>query len=199
MGQRSAIYIRYNKKLIVANYYQWNYAERMISRARYTLDFCNYYLAEGITSYFESKYEVEKIRTYCDINFDMKDVARNSNMIKEWEDYKDTNFNDFIFGSDNNDGRLFIDIETEGKSFTNEFKYKIKYCFTDWNCEKIFDGIGYMNWDIENFKEYRANYLDAEDNQALDNNLVAIGKYQLMTKEELKNFLNTDYTPKNEK
>lgn len=41
MGQRSQIYVRYNKKdmngvnckKLIANYYQWNYGERMISRA----------------------------------------------------------------------------------------------------------------------------------------------------------------------
>ena len=39
MGQRSQIFVRYNKeegkKHIIARYYQWNFAERMISRARY--------------------------------------------------------------------------------------------------------------------------------------------------------------------
>jgi len=39
MGQRSQIYVRYNKKLVVTNYYQWNYGERMIRRARYGIEY----------------------------------------------------------------------------------------------------------------------------------------------------------------
>lgn len=39
MGQRSQIYVRASGQLIVANYYQWNYAERMISRARYGIEY----------------------------------------------------------------------------------------------------------------------------------------------------------------
>lgn len=43
MGQRSQIYVRYNKsntqKGLIANYYSWNYSERMISRARWGIEF----------------------------------------------------------------------------------------------------------------------------------------------------------------
>ena len=41
MGQRSQIYVRYQKddaNYLVARYYQWNYGERMISRCRHTLE-----------------------------------------------------------------------------------------------------------------------------------------------------------------
>ena len=38
MGQRSQIYVRFNKENgqsgLIANYYGWNFGERMISRAR---------------------------------------------------------------------------------------------------------------------------------------------------------------------
>ena len=43
MGQRSQIYVRYNKKLVIANYYQWNYGEQMISRARYGIEYIRRY------------------------------------------------------------------------------------------------------------------------------------------------------------
>ena len=42
MGQRSQIYIRYKTETgyhLIANYYQWNYGERMISRARYGIEY----------------------------------------------------------------------------------------------------------------------------------------------------------------
>ena len=46
MGQRSQIYVRYEKedninvarKILAARYYQWNYGECMISRARYSME-----------------------------------------------------------------------------------------------------------------------------------------------------------------
>ena len=43
IGQRSQIYIRLkdrnNNKYLFAKYYGWNYGERMISRARYGIDY----------------------------------------------------------------------------------------------------------------------------------------------------------------
>ena len=41
MGQRSQIYVRYNKDGInhlIARYYQWNYGERMISRCKHSIE-----------------------------------------------------------------------------------------------------------------------------------------------------------------
>ena len=53
MGQRSQIYVRYNGDIIVANYYQWNYAERMISRTRSILEYIKTNLEDGINFKFE--------------------------------------------------------------------------------------------------------------------------------------------------
>ena len=39
MSQRSQIYVRINGKLVVPQDYGWNYAERMISRAKGILEF----------------------------------------------------------------------------------------------------------------------------------------------------------------
>ena len=39
MGQRSQIYLRHNGDLVFANYYQWNYGERMVSRARWGIGY----------------------------------------------------------------------------------------------------------------------------------------------------------------
>lgn len=42
MGQRSQIFVRFEKELgekeIVARYFNWNYGERMISRVYHTID-----------------------------------------------------------------------------------------------------------------------------------------------------------------
>lgn len=46
MGQRSQIYLRYNGKLVFASYFQWNYGERMISRARWGIEHVKWYSDE---------------------------------------------------------------------------------------------------------------------------------------------------------
>ena len=44
MGQRSQIYVRLKdkegNKYLIAKYFQWNYGERMISRAKYGIEYC---------------------------------------------------------------------------------------------------------------------------------------------------------------
>lgn len=76
MGQRSQIYIRYNVnyvygsatdhpktqnfKGLIARYFQWNYGERMISRARYIIeeikDEATLMTPEEIKSFVEDDY-----------------------------------------------------------------------------------------------------------------------------------------------
>lgn len=93
MGQRSQIYIRYNVnyvygsatdhpktqnfKGLIARYFQWNYGERMISRARYIIE-------EIKDEFMEYKYcfndneKLEKLKRFCETNFDMKDIVFSS-------------------------------------------------------------------------------------------------------------------------
>ena len=48
MGQRSQIFVRFEKELgekeIVARYFNWNYGERMISRVYHTIDWIKRHL-----------------------------------------------------------------------------------------------------------------------------------------------------------
>ena len=77
MGQRSQIYVRASGQLIVANYYQWNYAERMISRARYGIEYI-----DSVKDYsnwiFLRDVNVEHLRRILDVNFDLKDYQISS-------------------------------------------------------------------------------------------------------------------------
>lgn len=194
MGQRSQIYVRYNKQLVIANYYQWNFGERMISRARYGLEYIEYYLKNGWGWYFTNKPELEKIRRYFDINFDYKDIVISSELEKEWKEYApNANFNGWVFGADNNDGRLFIDI-----NFNEKTKgYTLKYCFTNCKNEKPLTPKQYMYWDYPNWKT--SKYMEEDIKKANEDNLEFIKKnFTLMTQEELEDYLNTDYTPKQE-
>lgn len=187
MGQRSQIYVRYNKKLVVANYYQWNYGERMISRARYGIE----YIKENYLKYkewiFNDASYVRKISRIFDVNFDMKDVAISQDIIEEWkEDFQEDNFNEFVFRmQDNNDGKLFVDISEDGI---------IKYVFLDCECntDHIMNATQYMDWDSTDWKQ--SKYIEDEQKKLCEENLIKIEEMAvLMTKEEVENFISCDY------
>ena len=74
-GQRSQIYIRikddYNEKpTLIAKYFQWNFAERMISRSRHGIEYI-----KSSAEYLSSGTVKERISKIFDVNFDMKDIA----------------------------------------------------------------------------------------------------------------------------
>lgn len=189
MGQRSQIYIRCRKdgkNYLTANYYQWNYGERMISRCRHGLEWIKMYLDVGFDWYLTT--ETTKLSRIFDVNFDMKDIVPSCDIIKEWKEYAPEDaFNDYVFlYQDNNDGKLLIDIDVDDKV--------IKYAFLDSGCntEKIMSAAKYMNWD---HKGWRKNeYIDDEQKALCEANIKEIKKLAtLMTKEEVEDFLNCTY------
>lgn len=187
MGQRSQIYVRYNKKLVVANYYQWNYGERMISRARHGIEYIKDNLLEYRNFIFNDPFQMERLSRIFDTNFDMKDVQISTNIIEEWKDqFFDDNFNDVVFWwQDNNDGRLFVDILEDGT---------IKYAFLGYDCDvkNIMNAAQYMEWDSEDWKN--SEYIDDEQKKQCEDNLKTIEEMAtLMTKEEIEDFINFDY------
>ena len=187
MGQRSQIYVRYQKdgiNYLTARYYQWNYGERMISRCKHTIE----YIKEIMEYDWYFTTQTEELKRYMDVNFDMQSIVIGHDIIKEWEDcsWKDeTTFNKYVFlEQDNNDGKLFIDIK-DGI---------IKYAFTDYDChtEHIMDAHKYMDWDYEDWMD--SEYLDDEARQTCIENFKAIKSLaDLMTQEELEDFINADY------
>lgn len=185
MGQRSQIYVRYTKdgkKYLTARYYQWNFGERMISRCRHTIEWIKEYLEYD----WHLTTETEKLKRILDTNFDMKDVVLGQDIVKEWkEDFPEENFNEFVFKyQDNNDGKLLIDIK-DGI---------IKYAFLDWNCntDKIMSAARYMNWNSKGWRT--SEYIDKEQKALCVRNIKYISKHaQLMTKEEVEEFINYNY------
>ncbi len=187
MGQRSQIYVRYQKdgvNYLTARYYQWNYAERMISRCKHTLE----YIKDIMQYDWYFTTQTEELKRYMDVNFDMQSIVMGQDIIEEWKEcsWKDkTNFNDFVFlEQDNNDGKLFIDIKGG----------VIKYAFTDCDCntEHIMNANQYMNWDYEDWLD--SEYLDEEARKTCIDNFEAIKSLaELMTEEELDEFINADY------
>lgn len=186
MGLRSQIYIRWQKEngdyVLIARYYQWNFSERMISRARSLIEALKNDMQ--FTFYFDgNKSYEEKIARYCDINFDFRDIVQSCDIIKEYEEYgEDDTFKDYVFlKQDNNDGKLFIDVNVKKKT--------IKYCLTDYDM-KLLDCRKYMNWDYEMWQ----HDLDSYDYSYTIDNLEYIEENaKLMSKADLKNFINEPY------
>ena len=143
MGQRSQIYVIYkdnqNRDCISATYFQWNYGERMISRARYTME----WIKGQVTDFSSLWCTAPKLRYIESVNFDYKDVVIGQDLIEEWKDYKqgvpNANLNDYIFNADNNDGCLFIDARVP---------QNLRYAFTTYDYK---DGVmgpeAYLKWD----------------------------------------------------
>lgn len=187
MGHRSQIYVRYNKKLVVTNYYKWNYGEIMIRRARYGIE----YIKENYIEYrdwiFNDTSYLRKLSHIFDVNFDMKDVAISQNIVEEWkEEFQEDNFNEFVFRMQgNNDGKLFVDISEDGT---------IKYAFLDYECntDYIMNATQYMDWNSEEWE--KSEYISEEGKQSCKENLEKIEEMaELMTKSELEDFINYDY------
>ena len=181
MGQRSQIYIKIKtegKTHLIAKYYQWNYGERMISRARYGIEYI-----KKMRNYLD--YYIEQIAKIIDVNFDMFDIALSRNILDEFKesqnDIKD--FNDYVFKwQDNNDGKLFILVDEN----------TIKYCFTDYDLKKFNSAKDYMDWDYENWEN--SEYLSEKDKKICKKNMEYISKNaELMTDNELKEFINDVY------
>ena len=59
MGQRSQIYVRLKdkegNKYLIAKYFQWNYGERMISRAKYGIEYCKNQINVIFLNFFSFK------------------------------------------------------------------------------------------------------------------------------------------------
>lgn len=187
MGQRSQIFVRYEdngQKKMIARYYQWNYAERMISRARYGI--------EWLKEMYEYPFEIaRKLYRILDTNFDMIDCVISSDIIKEFVDDNWGNdgytLNNFMFyAQDNNDGKLFIDVLSNGT---------IKYAFLDYNNKKIMSGTEYMKWNRGKDWKNPTEYFDQEDVDICIKNIKEINKMATKMKaDEVKEFMEMDYS-----
>lgn len=146
MGQRSQIFVRFEKELgekeIVARYFNWNYGERMISRVYHTIAWIKAHLE--LTNSDPGQYlsqNRKKLVRILDTNFDMYDITIASNILKEYEEFDwHMPLNDFMFnGQDNNDGKAFIDVKRNGM---------IKYALLT-SDNVLCNPSEYMVWDID--------------------------------------------------
>jgi len=176
MGQRSQIYVAFNKnngdRVLIARYYGWNYGSRMVSRARGLIE----WIIENI-DYLD--YQIDKISRIADINFDFRDVVISSDIIAESKEFCHDNneIREYIFNQDNNDGKLFISIEDN----------TIKYAFTSYDSNKPMTAEEYMSWGRYKTEEKDgSNY--SENCKYLKEHSV------LMTEEEIKHMMTINYS-----
>lgn len=191
MGQRSQIYIYFhvgNNEGMVARYFQWNYGERMVSRARSIMELLeDEYLKYPHT--FESEDYILKLNRFCDVNFDMRDMVVSTDILEECKELHGNFDADSVFGQANNDGQLLIDITDDG----------IKYCFIDYFTEpEPMNAEQYMKWNTEN--ETRPDWhkpckhMNKETVDYTEKNIAFIDNVaELMTEREVREFLDCDY------
>jgi hypothetical protein len=199
MGQRSQIYIRYNNKTgvqLIARYFGWNYGERMVSRARGIIEWLDS-RKQWFDYLFDSVSNVKELERICDVNFDMRDVMISSDILQEIrdefsEEAEKDGANKWIFGQDNNDGQLLIDV------CSGEIKYAFIPYFDELN--KVMDADAYMkynvgsNWKTKNWQT--PNEPDDQDAKEYTiKNIEYISKAaKLMTSDEVKEFVGYDYS-----
>lgn len=205
MGQRSQIYVRIQKedekgniqKDLVPMYYQWNYAERMVSRVASTAE----WLKESAGYYFSSQNR-EKLEKILSTNFDMKDVVIPRNIFLELADLTDDDakfpigeeLSSAIFGEqDNNDGQAYIDVYVKGDDV------HVSYAFMKDSGQTIMTANEYMNWDLGGEEQYNwiNDYMERDWTEELEYTLKNV-KYlgseaTLMSEQELEQFINDNY------
>lgn len=210
MGQRSQIYVRAtlhdDRKVLIARYFQWNYGERMISRARWTIEAILERM--GQSNYYWENRQLEKMARIIDVNFDMHDITMSTDVIEEYREWSKKEKLDFnqcaFFGQDNNDGKLLIDVNLKEQT--------VKYAFLDDDAstDYIMDAEGYMLWDSTyshdpkelSETDWREELYNPEDDpeecketlQTCEENIKVIASSAtLMTKEEVDEFLAYKY------
>ena len=157
----------------------------MVSRARHTLE----WIKDNINhADYNFAYDTKKLIRIMEVNFDMHDAMISTDIVEEFFDYGDVHytFSEYVFTlHDNNDGKLFIDIHSNGT---------IKYAFIDSSCnlDKPMGGLGYMRW---NHKDWRTSkYISDEQKEKCNLNCKYLrNNFQLMTTKELKDFISCDY------
>lgn len=218
MGQRSQIYVKVNTinkdgtvdTHLTATYYQWNYKERMVSRARHITDWVRNHV-----QYWS--FEKEKLKAFMKVNIDMEDVVDTTDILEEtieWLDYKvpTKGFNEDIFyNQDNNDGQFFLEVTYDDE---NDCLVGCKYAFvTAPGSDDPIDVYDYLSvyadkgWRKDKsskdfFMEvagdifsYEIQHGDFDITSTAWNNAEELSKMaELMTREELLSFIEFDYT-----
>lgn len=190
MGQRSQIYIRYRNRQgiqLIARYFHWNFGERMVSRTRGIIEWL-YDHQEYFGWLFDNQSHMLTLERIADVNFDMRDVVVSSCIKEEirklFPDADGDKLTACLFGQDNNDGQLLIDVSER----------KIKYAFIPYYTERksVMGAAAYMEWN--NGKTWRARLKKEELSYTMQNIQFISDHAKLMTAAEVDEFLSYDYS-----
>ena len=201
MGQRSQIYFRINRidgrYDFVARYYGWNYGTRMVSRARYTIEWLKAQIPGSLTRNDSGYTKVSRI---MDVNFDYQDVVLSADILKEYENgYYGDDYKAIIVGQDNNDGQLIIDMHVDWDKYYKNKKnsIQIRYAFLDCRSDYIGDAEAYMQWNTHYGAEgypWRCDSYIKDEVKFTERNINYLKKHaKLITEEEVNEYINHDY------
>ena len=173
MGQRSEIYVFYEKngkRSVVARYFGWCYAERMVSRVTYT--------AKWLKSRINLSFNKPDLVSIIETNFDMVDYTQSADIVNHYDGWDKVSV---ISDGMLNDGRGFMFVSENGD---------VKYCFTDNNSLEPLDANAYMRFDTACcYKQYRwtnREYRFSADMKKCRDNIRWLKKNaSLLTKDEL--------------
>lgn len=181
MGQRSEIYVgfetRDGKRRIAGRYFQWNYADRMISRV--------YHTARWLSNRVKYDILMDDLVSIIETNFDMIDHQKSCDLVN-------TRGAEAVIRPDSDDwlddGRAFIFVSTDGQ---------IKYGFTGKDLNPL-DADGYMTFDTEccypQYQWTNEEYRNSEKMRRCREQIEWLSNNaSLMTKDELDRFIGYSY------
>lgn len=180
MGQRSQIYVRCKndeETKVIAKYFQWNYGERMVSRARSIMEYIN---DRG----YIMPYHWDILDKIIDVNFDYRDIVKSTDIFKDFENFDyGCKLKDFVWNQDNNDGKLLIDV-----IIVDSETIKIKYAFINYDNAYIGTPANYLDTDVSEWK----TSFDLDVLQFTRENIDWITEnVDLMTEEEVSQYIDT--------
>jgi hypothetical protein len=190
MSVNSQIYVRLNGRLVIANEYELNYGERMVSRARYGIAYAMNTIEKFSHSWAEDKELCKCLSRTLDVDFDTKtlllseDILNFSKVLVDEKEVSQDDIRGFVFGRICCHGILFIDINSKRKA--------VRYAFTDNDMTTPLDAAGYMLWDNFNSEdELRKHLLELNDDawRAYQLNKIFLSEVPLLTQQELDDFL----------
>lgn len=193
MGQRSQTYVMWTRKdkgrTFVGKYHQWLYGRTFLSTGAGIILWLDRELENTVGLDSDPKHYreiVDDIAALMDVACHYVYVSKGHNIFEVMDGPEESIFTDCA----NNDGQLYIMIMPDKK--------KIKYCFTD---DQIFDLDEVRIMDCHEWFEW--DYRDLKDPGKMDSLLNSNEVKQcletfdtlaeLMTRDELKDFVNYDY------
>ena len=197
MGQRSQIYVRIHnedapaasemKEYLIVNYYQWNFADRMVSRLRNFVE-----RMEAETYFIMDEEHYQKFANFLDYNPDIKDMVLHTDVIEEALMYSGGTYQeqvDDVFNhQDNNDGQCYIDIDVS--------KDSIAYALAKQGKDEPMSIAKYLTWELgESWRKYYQERNDLKTLNFTQDNIAYIKAHaRLMTAQELHEFKTHDYS-----